>query len=237
MFAAIFFDLDNTLCDDTGASRCAVARACHFLGARFPRLAETPLEAAYLTASTALWTDDPVLLRGPVRAMRRQAWATALHQVGGDPTWTDVAVDCYTQARRETYRRFPETIPLLRALRQRYHVGMITNGPADLQREKLTVMGLIGEVDAITIAGESGYSKPQPEIFHLALRHAGCAPAQALMIGDSWEKDIVPARDLGMTALWISPAPPAAAISVATLPHIRDLAHWLAMHPPAHLKT
>ncbi|MHB9134113.1 MAG: HAD family hydrolase, partial [Armatimonadota bacterium] len=226
-YTAIFFDLDDTLCDDAGASRRAVARTCRQLGDVHPALRALPLESTYIEASTALWTTDPVKLGEPVRTMRLQAWTTALEHIGADAALAEPAVALYAAARRETYLLYPEVIPLLRSLREDYHLGLITNGPADLQREKITVMKLANEFDQLVIAGEVGCSKPDPAIFLRALQHAGCQPTAALMIGDSWEKDILAARHLGMDALWICPgAPP----EVNVLPHIREIPGWIASH-------
>ncbi len=229
MFSAIFFDLDDTLCDDAGASQRAVALACRRLRDSGAAVDVTALATAYITAATALWTVDPLQLAGPVRRMRRQAWGTALAATGVDGALVDQVVDLYAHARRETYTLFPESLPLLRRLRaQGIHLGLITNGPADLQREKITMMGLACEVDQLRIAGEEGVSKPDPAIFHRALHAAAIAPDRALMIGDSWEKDILAARAVGMAALWISSTSPTIRAAEPCVRHIREVADWLA---------
>ena len=46
--------------------------------------------------------------------------------------------------------------------------------------------------------------KPDPAIFRYALSVAGCAPEQALMIGDRLDNDIFPAKALGMKTLRIT---------------------------------
>lgn len=235
MFAAIFFDLDDTLCDDTGASRRAITLACARLRAQYPSAIPAALDRAYLDASRALWTDDPVRLAGPVRAMRLQAWTAALASVGADTALALPAVTLYAEARRETYALYPEALPLLHALRATCHLGLITNGPADLQRDKVTAMGLVNNVDQMVIAGEVGVSKPDPDIFHFALRQAGCFASQAIMIGNSWEKDILAARAIGMTALWI--CPDAAPDTADTLPHIREVPAWLISRGDYTLRT
>ena len=44
---------------------------------------------------------------------------------------------------------------------------------------------------------ELGLEKPDSAIFSLALERAGCAPSEAVMIGDRLDNDIRPARQLG----------------------------------------
>ncbi|MBF0422849.1 MAG: HAD-IA family hydrolase [Magnetococcales bacterium] len=52
-----------------------------------------------------------------------------------------------------------------------------------------------------------GCLKPDPEIFHIALRHTACDPRQAIMIGDTYETDIAPALALGMKTIWVLSRP------------------------------
>ena len=50
---------------------------------------------------------------------------------------------------------------------------------------------------------EVGISKPNLEIFKLALSEAKCLPIEAVMIGDRIDNDIIPALSLGMKTIWI----------------------------------
>jgi putative hydrolase of the HAD superfamily len=50
-------------------------------------------------------------------------------------------------------------------------------------------------------AADVGYRKPHPLLFESALERLGVAPHQAVFVGDSYEDDIVPAAQLGMTAV------------------------------------
>jgi len=53
-----------------------------------------------------------------------------------------------------------------------------------------------------------GVSKPDPEIFRIALRRLGLAPGDCLMVGDSFDRDVVPAKRLGLRAVWLrGPSP------------------------------
>ena len=46
-------------------------------------------------------------------------------------------------------------------------------------------------------------AKPEEELFRRAIQQAGCAPAQALMVGDRLEQDIYPANRVGMKTVRI----------------------------------
>ena len=49
-----------------------------------------------------------------------------------------------------------------------------------------------------------GVRKPDPEIFRLGVKALGLEPAETVMIGDSYEKDILPAQSIGCLTLQIS---------------------------------
>ena len=49
----------------------------------------------------------------------------------------------------------------------------------------------------------AGVAKPDPAAFRRVLDAAGAAPANAVMIGDSLEKDVEPAAALGMGTVWV----------------------------------
>jgi len=42
----------------------------------------------------------------------------------------------------------------------------------------------------------------------IALRELGVSPGDAVMVGDSIDKDLAPARHLGLRTVWLRTAPP-----------------------------
>ncbi|MFL5914002.1 MAG: HAD family hydrolase [Gaiellaceae bacterium] len=57
--------------------------------------------------------------------------------------------------------------------------------------------------DLQLLSFRTGVAKPAPEIFERALDAAGVGAADAVMVGDSYEKDIEPARALGIGTIQI----------------------------------
>ena len=51
-----------------------------------------------------------------------------------------------------------------------------------------------------------GVRKPDPEIFRLGVKALGLEPSETVMIGDSQEKDIIPAQSLGCHTIQITPS-------------------------------
>ena len=50
-------------------------------------------------------------------------------------------------------------------------------------------------------SADVGAEKPHPPIFLAALQRAGCAPDEALHVGDQYHSDVVGARNVGITPL------------------------------------
>ena len=48
-----------------------------------------------------------------------------------------------------------------------------------------------------------GVRKPDPAIFALGVEALGLRPEEVLVIGDSYKKDILPARSLGCRTAWL----------------------------------
>ena len=70
-------------------------------------------------------------------------------------------------------------------------------------RKRLHRHGILQFFDLIVASAEEGLSKPNRRIFETALQKSGCAPDQAVMIGDRIDNDILPARQLGMHTVWV----------------------------------
>jgi len=50
-----------------------------------------------------------------------------------------------------------------------------------------------------------GYPKPRPEIFHAAVTAFNAKKKHCLMIGDSWENDMLGAKNYGIDQVYFNP--------------------------------
>jgi putative hydrolase of the HAD superfamily len=82
-------------------------------------------------------------------------------------------------------------------------IGLLTNGAAALQREKIEASGLGLFFDAAVVSGEIGTGKPEPEIFHHLLGRLGVEASAALMVGNSLARDIVGGKRAGLATCWL----------------------------------
>jgi putative hydrolase of the HAD superfamily len=91
---------------------------------------------------------------------------------------------------------------LLGKVRQRYRTGLVSNfygNVATLCEEA----GLAKYLDVVLDSNRVGITKPDPEIFQMALKRLHMAPVEVLFVGDSYERDMIPARELGMKTVWV----------------------------------
>lgn len=100
---------------------------------------------------------------------------------------------------------FPGALELLDHLNGRYELHIITNGFADIQDIKLSTTGLENYFGEIVISGNTGFRKPQKEIFQYALDKTGADHRSSIMIGDSIESDIQGAKNANMDQVLFNP--------------------------------
>lgn len=99
-------------------------------------------------------------------------------------------------------RPYPEAVSLLEKLASKYRLGIVANQHPGAE-ERLERHEIRRYFDFVVSSAEVGFVKPDPRIFELALRTAGCSPDQAVMIGDRPDNDIYPAKRLGMRTVRI----------------------------------
>lgn len=128
-------------------------------------------------------------------------------------------------------QRKPALMPgarqVLRTLRRRYLLGLVTGGNGVRVREQLRRFGFTGLFAARVCTEDARHRKPHPAPLQLALRHLRLAPEECVYVGDAPE-DIQMAHRAGMRAIGVLGAFPTeenlrAARPEALLPSIRRL--------------
>ena len=109
------------------------------------------------------------------------------------------------------------------AIKRHVPIGVVSNNVLDEQQEKLRICGLDRFVDELVVSAEVGVSKPDPEIFRVAINRLGVSAQQAVMVGDSWAADIEGARAAGIRAIWFNPTGAVATDSAADVEQLRSL--------------
>ena len=82
-------------------------------------------------------------------------------------------------------------------------LGVLSNWDSRLG-DMLEALDLSDAFAFSVVSHSAGVEKPHPEIFRRALSAAGTNAPEAVMVGDSWENDVSPARELGMRVVWVT---------------------------------
>jgi putative hydrolase of the HAD superfamily len=152
--------------------------------------------------------------------------ALGLERIGrpSEATARAVAFD-FAGRRAATTTLFDDALPCLGALRARgLPLGLVTNGDARMQRDKLVRHDLGGLFDVVVIEGEFGVGKPDVAVYEHALRVLGVEATGTIMVGDNFEWDVAGAARAGITGVWLDRAGEGRADAASTARTIRTLA-------------
>jgi putative hydrolase of the HAD superfamily len=200
----ILFDLDFTLVDnDVGWRRLWPAVAERF-AERYPGFDPEEFESRSYEFADRHYQ---LLLRGDIDY---DTYRRDYVRHGVEP-WGELEDDlyaAYSDARTRSVdliELFGDAAETIRSLRARgLKIGILTNGPSELQRRKLRLIGIEDEVDAVAISEEIGVSKPEPEAYAKAVAMLGLEPDEVAMVGDHVVNDVAGALAAGLAAaVWV----------------------------------
>ena len=92
--------------------------------------------------------------------------------------------------------------PVLEKLHAKYPMVLVTNFYGNMHTV-LAEFGLDHLFKDVIESSVVGVRKPDPEIFRLGVAALCLAPAETVMIGDSLDKDIIPAQSIGCKTVWL----------------------------------
>ncbi|MDQ0193324.1 HAD family hydrolase [Paenibacillus wynnii] len=190
---AIIFDLDNTLMDRDYTFRSFSTQFVQdLLGHLEPEAAEQVVEEMILRDADG-YRDKDGFFEELSQVLPWQTHVTA----------ADIrAYYDEKYAGHGAVMKHAETI--LNYCRDRgYILGLLTNGKKDIQHAKIDLLSLRHHFKDIVISAEVGISKPDPEIYQLALERLGVDAAHTLFIGDHPVNDIWGAGKAGMKGIWL----------------------------------
>lgn len=138
------------------------------------------------------------------REYRAARFGALLEELGQEPApQLDRLVDSYDAALGEALELKPGASKALAAAKQAgLSVMVISEGPHDAQETTIERLGIAAGVDLLITSACEGKSKGDG-LFERALERAGCEPHKVLCVGDSVDRDIVPAAALGMATAYV----------------------------------
>jgi len=118
----------------------------------------------------------------------------------GDP---EAASRAYRDAVNDALVPVPGVPDLLAELRERYCVGLLTDGPSRAQRSKLERLGWTALFDTVVVTGELEAGKPDPRAFRALTDGLGVPPEETVYVGDNPTADVRGAKRAGMLAVQV----------------------------------
>ncbi len=209
---AILFDLDDTLIRAYAQPEEAWTRLLKRFAIQLDAHDDATIERVRVAAmeeARAFWSDraEAAKWRLDIPAARRLSVRRALARLDrADEALADRIADAFSEMRRNEYRLYPDAHATVDALRTAgVKLALVTNGAGETQRAKIERFELGHRFDHIQIEGEFGQGKPELAVYRHALERLGVAAADAWMVGDNYEWEVVAPQQLGMCGIWYDP--------------------------------
>ena len=106
----------------------------------------------------------------------------------------------------DLYGRVCQTVAkskeVLALLKRQFPLALVSNfyGNMGVVIEEFELGGLFTHIVESAVVG---VKKPDPRIFQMGVEALGLTPADVVVVGDSFDKDILPAKKLGCRTIWI----------------------------------
>ena len=190
MIKAILFDLDNTLVDFMRMKRLACEAAVGaMIGAGLKTDRKKAMKVLFEMYDKYGMEYDRIF-----QVFLKRMTGRIDYGIMG------AGIVAYRRVRENLLEPYPEVMPTLRKLK-RYKLGIVTDAPRIKAWIRLAAMNLQSEFDFVLTFDDTKRKKPDPRPFLMAIRKLKLRPDQIAMVGDMIEKDIEPARKLGMVTV------------------------------------
>jgi putative hydrolase of the HAD superfamily len=107
-------------------------------------------------------------------------------------------LNAYLDAKRHYLKPYKDVVPVLKKLRKRMKLGVVTDAPRLKAYQRLDAMGIADYFDFVVGFEDTGRQKPSSLPFRKALKKLNFKASEVLMVGDWPERDIKGARKVGM---------------------------------------
>jgi YjjG family noncanonical pyrimidine nucleotidase len=197
MYKAVIFDLDNTLLNFSTSETESMKRTCDDHKLFVDNVVEWNLFwGAFSEHNFRHWMS--FVNGGEVKTMGevlRFSFRDSLnleelfHSDLSDTYWNYFCNTCFFEDGAEQ---------LLSIFKDKYPLGIITNGISESQRKRLRAGNIDELFKSIVISDEVGIRKPKKEIFEIALSDFKLSNKEVLFVGDSLQDDYHGAMNSGI---------------------------------------
>jgi putative hydrolase of the HAD superfamily len=103
---------------------------------------------------------------------------------------------------RDRFQLFPSTLPVLREMkRDGYFLAIVSDAQKAYCWEEARILGLTQFFDHMIVSTELGFKKPDPRLFAVTCDLLNVPPAEAVYIGDNFDRDVPGSKQIGMPVI------------------------------------
>ncbi|NIP38214.1 MAG: HAD family hydrolase [Candidatus Dadabacteria bacterium] len=200
---AIFFDFGDTLASTDPPYIFRIANGFKRAGYN---VSDKDFEHAYLRADCEIFKKHQT--HGSMNSDEYNRWFFPILceflGINEDPEDVRTNIRNNTTPRRFFRNALPGTQKLLTYLKQKgYILGVISNNDGYTNR-KCKDVDIHRYFDIIADSTNIGYVKPDPRIFHHALKELRLEPQDCLHVGDLYGADVLGAKNAGIEVVWLN---------------------------------
>lgn len=195
MIKAVIFDLDNTLYDYDHCHKLAVKTLMDFCIQTF-KISRKEFEETYYVAKKVVKRQAGETGASHNRILYMQNFVEML---GEKPICYSLQMyDVYWNCFLSNMIRFKYVLPVFDYLKaNNIKIAILTDLTAHIQHRKLCALNVQRYIDLLVSSEEAGAEKPAECMFELIHDKLKFEKEEIVMIGDSWDKDVVGARSYG----------------------------------------
>ncbi len=226
----LFFDLDHTLWDFETNSELTLKALYDEYDMPSRGIGPFPeFHAVYKEHNHRLWDRYSKGFIKQDELRWKRMWHTLLDFKIGDEALARELSGRYLTILPDQKALFPYTFEILNYLAEKnYELHIISNGFEQVQHNKLRKAGLTNYFKQVITSEGSNHTKPQKEIFEVAMQQAGASLRESLMLGDNEEADIQGAINAGMDCVFVNHTNLAPALpSTYVITHLKELENIL----------
>jgi len=206
---ALIFDLGSTLIEYESVSWGELGVQCAASSHRFlaKKGFDVPDEESYLRAFEEVRAGYQQLAQESLVEWDVPTVAVKLFDrlgINHDEKLVDRFFDAYYEPVESQLYIYDDVLETLERLKSSYPLmGLVSNTvfPEKTHLAELKRFGIEPYLDFTVFSSTFKLRKPHPDIFYHAVNLAGCAPREALYVGDRYVEDVQGPQDIGMAAI------------------------------------